>query len=216
MKKIILILIITTSSIMAFSQTRSDIKNITLNDVYATIGNDSIKNYVEENIEDAINFDFSSSRNYFEIKKHFVLVKNFLLFHNKLLTIFLAKFYDTDIFCRKIKEIEDSLTVNDLNSLIKVALFKARIGNKTEIRNGVEIMVWDGIYTTESEGLLEILQQTVGEIMERRYKIKVKKPESLTQTTTPQWYLSIINKALKEKSCYKKELKFLKKEIEEF
>ena len=187
MKKLILILILITSSVIAFSQTREDIKNITLNDVYATIGNDSIKDYVKENIEDLLNFDFGYSRDYFERKKQYALTKNFILLHNKLLTTYLAKFLDPWVFYSITKEIEDSLTVNDLNCLIKVAIFKARIGDKTIIVNGKKFTV-ESEYTPDEGGLLEVLQQTIGKIMERRYKIKVKKPEHLTQETTPQWY----------------------------
>ena len=107
MKKIILTLIITICSVMAFSQTRADIKNITLNDVYATIGNDSIKDYVKENIEDLLNFDFGYSRDYFERKKQYALTKNFILLHNKLLTTYLAKSLDPGFFYSITKEIED-------------------------------------------------------------------------------------------------------------
>ncbi len=210
MKKIILILIITTSSIVAFSQTRTDIKNITLNDVYATIGNDSIKNYIDENIKNVIapkRGSLDKWRNLFE---------SFILIHNKQLTIYLVKNYKFGFFSMFIEKIQDSLTVNDLNCLIKVALFKARIGERDTIINGEKVTILDGEYTTEDELGLETLQKTIGEIMQRRYKIKIEKPESLTQTTTPQWYLSIINKALKDNADYKKELKFLIKEIEEF
>lgn len=212
MRKIILIIILLIGYNISpgLSQTREDINNITRDSVYCSIQNDSIKNYIKANIDNLLNME---NKTFGEIQNIF---NDFILLHNEWLTIYLAKNFNNSRFSSFIQEINDSLTINDINTLMKVAIYKARIGEKDTIIDGQKVTIIQGIFSFEQELNMESLQHEIGKMLQNRYQVSVSRPEQLTKKTTPRWYLEIINKAIREHPEKKKELQYLKNEIKNF
>ena len=195
-----------------FSQSKEEIKKITIDSVYNSIQNDSINLYVEKNINKLL--DFKGDRH----KELYQIFKNIILLHNKNLTIYTIKNFENiewlTVYLERFKI--DSLKINDLNYIMKVAIMQARERKRDTVINGEKVTIINGLYSFEKEVILEAFQETMGNILQKKYNVHIKKPESLNKKSTKKWYLEIINKALREHPKKEKELKYLKNEIKKF
>ena len=211
MKKVILIIVLMGYIFSGFSQSREEIKKITIDSVYNSIQNDSIIHYVENNIEELLEFKGDRSK---ELK----IFENFILLHNKNLTIYTIKNFENvewlTVYLNRLKI--DSLRIEDLNYIMKVAIMQARERKRDTVINGEKVTIINGLYSFEKEVVLEAFQKTTGDILQKKYNLNIKKPESLNKQSAKKWYLEIINKALQEHPEKEKELTFLKEEIEDF